>query len=140
MGLDIFPDVDVVHIGAFTGSASTEEAVWIAPAKCVILGVSLVDKTGVTGHTQNYGTATITNKGTAGSGTTSVAARSTNVATTANITAWKAWPVTLSTTAADLQLAAGDVLTFAWTEAGSGQDLGGAALQIKYALGSGAGN
>ena len=140
MGLDTQPLQSVTYVGALTGSNSTEVPIFTAPLACRIVSINLVDLTGVTAHTQNYGTATVTNKGTDGSGTTSVAARATDTATTDDITAFKVWALTNSTTEADLELAANEVLAFAWTEAGSGQDLGGAAVTVNYAHGSGAGN
>jgi len=136
MPTDIFPASVAVRVGAFTGSTGTEIPVFVAPTDIKILGVDLVDITGVTGHTANYGTATLYNRGLTGSGTTSVAARSTNVATTGTITAKKAWPITLSGTSANLRLTDGQALAFTWTEAGTGQDLGGATLSVHYAIGT----
>lgn len=139
VGTDYMPMVTAVRVGPLTGSDSTELAVFRAPAKCHLTGAYLVDKTGVTGHTENYGIATLTNKGTAAGGSTAVATRSTNIATTHNITAYKPWELTLSTTAASLELAAGDTLALDWSEAGTGQDLGDATLVINWAYGTGAG-
>ena len=140
MGLDCFPISAPVYLGAFTGSSSTVRPLFTAPVACRIVSIKLMDLTGVTAHTQNYGTATVYNVGTAGSGTTSVAARATDTATTDDITAFAPWDITLSTTEADLELAAGEALAFKWTEAGTGQDLGGALVVVNYAIGTGAGN
>jgi hypothetical protein len=140
MGLDIMPLSSCTYLGAMTGSNSTELPVFVAETACRIVAVDLVDITGVTGHTANYGTATLTNKGTAATGTDVVATRSTNVATTNDITADKPWALTLSSTQANLEVGAGECLTFSWTEAGTGQDLGGALLVIHYAVGTGLGN
>jgi len=140
MGLDIMPLSSCTYLGAMTGSNSTELPVFVAETACRIVAVDLVDITGVTAHAENYGTATLTNKGTAGSGTDVVAVRATNVATTSTITANKPWALTLSSTQANLEVGAGECLTFSWTEAGTGQDLGGALLVIHYAVGTGIGN
>jgi len=140
MGLDIMPLSSCTYLGAMTGSASTELPVFVAETACRIVAVDLVDITGVTAHTANYGTATLTNKGTAASGTDVVATRATNVATTSTITANKPWALTLSSTQANLEVGAGECLCFSWTEAGTGQDLGGALLVIHYAVGTGIGN
>ena len=140
MGLDIMPLSSCTYLGAMTGSDSTELPVFVAETACRIVAVDLVDITGVTAHADNYGTATLTNKGTAGSGTDVVATRATNVATTSTITANKPWALTLSSTQANLEVGAGECLTFSWTEAGTGQDLGGALLVIHYAVGTGLGN
>ena len=140
MGLDIMPLSSCTYLGAMTGSNSTELPVFVAETACRIVAVDLVDITGVTAHTANYGTATLTNKGTAASGTDVVATRATNVATTSTITANKPWALTLSSTQANLEVGAGECLCFSWTEAGTGQDLGGALLVIHYAVGTGIGN
>ena len=140
MGLDIMPLSSCTYLGAMTGSNSTELPVFVAETACRIVAVDLVDIAGVTAHTENYGTATLTNKGTAASGTDVVATRATNVATTSTITANKPWALTLSSTQANLEVGAGECLTFSWTEAGTGQDLGGALLVIHYAVGTGLGN
>ena len=140
MGLDIMPLSSCTYLGAMTGSNSTKLPVFVAETACRIVAVDLVDIAGVTAHTENYGTATLTNKGTAASGTDVVATRATNVATTSTITANKPWALTLSSTQANLEVGAGECLTFSWTEAGTGQDLGGALLVIHYAVGTGLGN
>jgi hypothetical protein len=114
-------------------------AVWVAPCKCVVTGMKLVNAATITGHTANYGTLTVYNKGTAGAGTTVVAARSTNVATTNDVTSYVPWVVTLSTTAASLEVASGELLSAKFIEAGNGQDLTKAHLVIQYVPGTGAG-
>ncbi len=139
MGLDIMPNTSVVYLGAFTGSSATEYPVFVAEVACRIVAVDLVDITGVTAHADNYGVATLTNKGTTGSGATSVAARNTDTASTDDIDSFAAWALTMSTTEASREVAAGEALAFKWSEAGTGQDLAGAALAIHYAIGSGAG-
>ena len=139
MGLDIMPLSSCTYLGAMTGSNSTELPVFVAETACRIVAVDLVDITGVTAHTANYGTATLTNKGTAGSGTDVVATRATNVATTSTITAKKPWALTLSSTQANLEVGAGECLTLVdrgWHR----PDLGGALLVIHYAVGTGLGN
>lgn len=140
MGLDIMPLSSCTYLGAMTGSNSTELPVFVAETACRIVAVDLVDITGVTAHADNYGTATLTNKGTAGSGSDVVAVRATDTATTDNIAADTPWPLVLSSTQANLEVGAGECLTFSWTEAGTGQDLGGALLVIHYAVGTGLGN
>ena len=139
MGLDIMPLTQVTHLGAMVGSTGTELPCFVAEVACRIVAVELVDITGVTAHGTNSGTATVTNKGTTGSGTTSVAARATDTVTTDIITAFKPWTVTVSTTEASREVAAGESLAFKWTEAGSGQDLGGVTIAVHYAIGTGAG-
>jgi hypothetical protein len=140
MGLDTDCSTHCTFLGAMTGSNSTELPVFVAAQALVITGVKIVDITGVTGHTTNYGTATLYNRGTAAGGSDVVAQRATNVATTNDITAKKPWTVTLATTAANLEVAAGEELGFCWTEAGSGQDLAGVLVCLSYVNGTGAGN
>ena len=136
----MLPLSSATYLGAFTGSNSTELPVFVAETACRIVAVDLVDITGVTAHTANYGIATLTNKGTAGSGSDVVAVRATDTPTTDNIAANTPWALVLSTTQANLEVGAGECLCFSWTEAGTGQDLAGALLVIHYAVGTGIGN
>jgi len=140
MGLDIQPQTAVAYLGPFTGSTGTELPCFAAEVACRIVAIDAVDITGITAHASNNGILTVTNKGTTGSGTTSVAARTTDTVSTDDIDAFAAWAITLSTTQANLEVAAGESLAFKLTEAGTGQDLGGVAIAVHYAIGSGAGN
>ena len=139
MGLDIQPNTSVCYLGAFTGSTGTELPCFVPEVAVRIVAIYLIDITGVTANGTNYGTATVTNKGTTGSGTASVASRATDTTSTDDIDSFASWAITLSTTQANLEIAAGEALAFKWTEAGTGQDLGGAAVAVHYAIGSGAG-
>lgn len=120
------------HLGAFTGSNSTEVPLFSPTESITVKSIKLNDTTKITGHTENYGTATVYNKGTAGSGTTSVAARATNSTTANDLNAFIPWALTNSTTAADLVIDSGELLTFKWTEAGTGQDLVSASLVVEF--------
>lgn len=131
--------VQSVYLGAFTGSDETELPVFSPDQPIVVTGVKITDITGVTANASNYGTATLYNRGTAGAGTTSVAARATDTVTTDDITAKVPWALVLSTTAADLEVAEDEALAFKWTEAGTGQDLGGALVEIEFEWGTGKG-
>jgi hypothetical protein len=131
LGSPTTQDEVTARLGALTGSDSTEVVCWVPAEACTVKAVKLVDITGITGHTTNYATLTVYNRGSAGTGSTSVAARATS-GTANTITAKSAWDVTVSTTAANLVLAAGDCITAALTEAGTGQDLAGASLTLHY--------
>jgi hypothetical protein len=120
------------HIGAFTGSNSTEVPLFSPTESITIKSIKLNDTTKITGSTENYGTATVYNKGAAGSGTTSVAERATNSTTANDLLAFIPWSLTNSTTAASLVIDSGELLSFKWVEAGTGQDLVSASVTIEF--------
>lgn len=91
------------------------------------------DETGVAADPTNYMTLTLTNTGAAGAGTTSMA---THVGTAA-ITAGVPKAFTNSTTDANLEFAAGDIIKMVKTEAGSGQDFADGRFQLDVYPGKG---
>jgi len=132
----------VVHMGAVDASG-TPLAFWRAPIKCVINSIHLVTSSAVAAHATDIHTSTVTNLGSAGSGSTTVATQTTDsdVSGSAAITAKVPWPLTLSETAAALEVAEGDVLQIAPTEGGTATsgDLADAAYTISYYPGAGIG-
>lgn len=142
MSLSNAPLVHIAKVGAMDASATPEAVVFVAPTQgCRILGINLIDNTAKTAHADNKGTYAILNKGAAGDGTTSVASRVTDTPTTDDIAAYVPWPITLTTTLANLEIAGGRVLTIKATEAGTATsgDLVDCSVQILYAEGYGGG-
>ena len=134
--------VVMTTIGAVDASAGAPVNVFVAPCRCVIVGVDLVNGSaialGSTGGDYN-----IQNKGLTGSGTTEVASLSTiTAAADANAIAAdmaEAW--TLSTTLASLEIAEGESLQFTPSEtASTGGDLTEASIAVHYVPGTGLGN
>lgn len=104
--------------GHATAGTTDQFVIGRVPFKAVVVGCYWVPAAAVTGHTTDYFTATVTNRGAAGAGTTAVAALAfTNAVTAA---AFAAKTLTASATAADLNVVEGDVLTLDKTVAASG--------------------
>lgn len=129
-------------IGTVDASAGTPVNVFVAPCRCVIVGVDLINGSaialGATGGDYN-----IQNKGLTGSGTTEVASLSTiTAAADANAIAAdmaEAW--TLSTTLASLEIDEGESLQFTPSEtASTGGDLTECSIAVCYVPGTGLGN
>jgi len=102
--------------------------VLVAPCLIEILSVGVVDVDG--GHTHNatnYRTFELTNRGTAGSGTTAVAVGTT---ITDDITQYV--PFALAITPADRIVERGEVLTFSSTHTASGVAQGEGILAVVY--------
>lgn len=89
-----------------------------APFTGKVTGVSFVPEAASTGDNTNTRTYTLVNKGQAGAGTTVIATLA--LTTGVNLVAFDAKAATLSATAADLVVAAGDVLAWVSTHAASG--------------------
>lgn len=107
---------------ATTAGDSTTHVIARAPFRCTVTGVYYLPAAAATGHTTNYATVTVTNKGTNGSGSTAVAALA--LTNGVDLTAFDEKAITLSTTEASLNLAEGDVLSVAVTKAGTGLAIG----------------
>lgn len=141
MSLDTEPRKVCVVLGTVDASGPDERTVFVSSTPVRFLRATLVDQAAKTGHADNYGKYEIINKSTTGSGTTVVASRYTDTPTTDDITAYVAWGLVNSTTTANLEIAANEVLTFKASEqgnAGSG-DLTDGLLVIEYADGTGGG-
>lgn len=90
------------------GTAGTDDAwnIGRAPFPCTVTAVTYVPEATITGHATNNRTFSLINKAQDGSGTTSVAAKT----STADLTGDDENTITLSGTAANLILAEGDIL------------------------------
>jgi hypothetical protein len=104
--------------------------VWVAPANATITAVSFVPSAAVTADGTNYSIYTLTNK-TTGAGTTSIATRSW-IAT--NSVASTPEAMTLSGTAANLDVAAGDSVEVVKTHSGNGLVIPDGTIVISYKL------
>lgn len=107
---------DVPAVGTAGNDANT--IVTQAPFDCTVTLVEYVPGAAITGATTNNRTVALVNKGQAGSGTTSVA--SLVFDNGVNATANNEKSVTLTATAADLNLSAGDTLLWTSTHNGTG--------------------
>jgi len=89
-----------------------------APFDCTVTSVEYIPEAAITGAATNNRTISLVNKGQAGSGATSVASLSFASGTTA--AAYNERALTLSGTAANLDLSAGDTLQFRSVAVGTG--------------------
>jgi len=136
MASDREPITVAIPLAAYTGT-SQELPLISFPVKTRICAVRLIASTNMTGHTTNNATLTVKRKGTAGTGTTTVASLA--FASGTNATAFVPLAITLTTTKANLELAAGEALSWSWVEGGTGIDLVASTLEIDYATGYGGG-
>jgi hypothetical protein len=113
---DGFP-VPVVS-AAYTATGDTTNAGPVVPIKGTLVQVQFIPSAGITANGTNFTTLTVQNKGTNGlSGTTAMASR---VWSAGNSTASTPENFTLSGTAANLEVQAGDVLQIVQTHGGTG--------------------
>jgi len=124
------------YLGALT-SDGAERLVLTTSRPLTITKAYLLNEGAITANDTNYLTGSLINRGTNGSGTTVVAQRSTTVAG-GGVSAKVPWELTLSSGAANLVLDAGEALSYAHAESGTGQDLTDAQLVVEYVLGTGA--
>jgi len=107
---------DVPAVGT---AGDTEDTVFgQAPFDCTVTSVEYIPEAAITGAATNNRTISLVNKGQAGSGTTSVASLSFAAGITA--AAYDERALTLSGTAANLNLVAGDTLQFRSVAVGTG--------------------
>lgn len=100
--------------------ASTQTVRFKTPSRAItITGISLVTDAAVATDANDRYAFAVQNGGTAGTGTTSVATGTTNSTGGVAIVAQTAYPLTLSVTAANLIIAAGEQLKIVCTKTGS---------------------
>lgn len=114
--------------GQATAGTADEFVAFVAPFNLKITGVKWVPAAAVTANATNYFTLTLRNR-TTGAGTALPASRS--YAAT-NSVAFVAEAMTLSATAADLNVASGDVLTVEKLNTGTGLAMPDGEVQISY--------
>ncbi|MFB4280843.1 hypothetical protein ACBJ59_36525 [Nonomuraea sp. MTCD27] len=119
--VDTAPYVQVLSFPApavSTANASDDITAAVAPFDCTVTAVAYITEAAVTGAATNNRTVSVVNKGQAGAGSTTVASLTFGSGT--NAVAYDETTVTLSGTAANLDLAAGDVLQWRSIFAGTG--------------------
>jgi hypothetical protein len=112
-----------------TAATTQDTVIGEAPFAGTVTEVSFYPEAAVTAHATNIRTFRVVNKGAAGAGTTVIASRST--VTSNSMVAFDEWTVTLSATAADLVVAAGDVLVCDETVGASGVAHGGGVIKVQ---------
>jgi len=119
---DTAPYVRVIEVdvpAVSTAGNDDDSVVAQAPFDCTVTSVEYVPEAAITGAATNHRTFSLVNKGQAGSGSTTVASLafdSGSVTATAN----NEKAITLSATAANLVLAAGDTLLWRSIHIGTG--------------------
>jgi hypothetical protein len=115
------------------GTAGTVQTTVIgeAPTAATVTAASITPNAAVTGHATNYRTFTLTNKGQDGTGTTSIGTFSTSSTPANDLAAGDERALTLSGTAANLDVAEGDILAMVETVAASGVAHGGYRVQVE---------
>jgi hypothetical protein len=112
-----------------TAGTAQDTVIGEAPFAGTVTEVSFYPETAVAAAASNIRTFRLVNKGQSGAGTTVIASRST--VTSNSMVAYDEWTVTLSATAADLVVAAGDVLIFDETIGASGVAHGGGVVKVQ---------
>lgn len=110
-------DIATIVPNVAAGSTDTS-TIGKAPFAGTVTAVTFVPDAGMTGNDTNYRTVNIINKGDDGSGTTVVATLAFTSGT--NATAFNETTITLTGTAADLVVEAGDVLAWNSVHTASG--------------------
>ena len=109
-----------VPTGWATAGTESTEPVFRAPHDLTVTAVYFLPGGDATAHATNFATLSVLNLGTDGAGTTSVAARATDTVTDDDQDDGVPWALTVSTTVADTEVDAGDVLAIDKTVAATG--------------------
>lgn len=104
-------------VPAVGAAADDTTTIGLAPFTGVVTAVTYVADTTLTGANTESRTLSLLNKGQAGSGTTAIATKA--FTSGVNATAFDETAITLSVTAADLNVTEGDVLAFKSLHVGS---------------------
>lgn len=117
--------------GQATAGTVDDWVLWVAEYNATITGVKLTPNAAITANGTNFFDLAVINKGAAAAGSTSVATRSWAAT---NSVAFVAEAMTLSGTAANLNVAAGDVLDLARTVTASGLAMPDMLVAVSYKL------
>lgn len=101
-----------------TAGSNLNTITWVAPQACTVTAVTYTTVTAITGANTNTRSVSLVNKGQSGAGSTVIATLQFNSGV--NTVAADEKTITLSSTAADLVVAAGDVLQWQSTAVGTG--------------------
>lgn len=110
------------NVIATTAGDTTVAIVARAPFRATVTGAYFIPTAAATGHTTNYATLTVTNKGASGTGTTEIASLSLTAGV--DLVAFDEKAITLTSTAASLSLAEGDIVSVAIAKPGAGLAIG----------------
>ena len=116
-------------IPAAGATTAQDQVLGEAPFAATVSGVSFTPDANITGHDTNYRTFALVNKGSDGNGTTTVASLAFVAAVSA--TDYNESALTLSSTAADLEVEEGDILAWVETYAASGLASPGGLAQVE---------
>lgn len=122
-------------VDAADNTATAEYAFFRAPGSVTVSAVYWTDGTGITANDTNYATLLVQKYDGAGGSaatTATVTTKTTTGSGSGDVTALVPIAVPLSTTKANLQLGAGQLLTFKITKSGSGVKVGGGVLSVEY--------
>lgn len=114
--LNLYPSAVLPALAA--AGTDADVAVFVAPFDCTVTSVTYAPNVGITGADTNSRTFNLRNKGLTGVGTTVVASRA--FTNGVNASPFDETPITLSGTAANLNLVAGDVLAWNSDAIGTG--------------------
>ncbi len=117
--------------GQATAGTLADWVIMRADSNITIPAVRFTPNAAITANGTNYFTLTLTNKGAAAAGSTAVATRAWSAT---NSVAFVSETMTLSSTAADLNVASGDVLVLVRTVASSGLAMPDMTVTVKYKL------
>jgi hypothetical protein len=124
-----------VATAAVSGGADANTPVFVAPFAATVTSVQYVTPSAITGADTNSRTVSLINKGAAGSGSTAVATLA--LVSGVNTVAYVPKAITLSGTAANLVLAAGDVLNWNSLHVGTGIADTGGLVVVSYSRNDG---
>lgn len=117
-------------VPAATKEATQDQVIGEAPFAGTVTSVVIVPEAAGTANATNFRTFRVINKGQGGAGTTVVASFATDTPTTDDLKAFDEKTITLSATAADLVVAAGDVLAADETKAAEGLAHSGYTIKV----------
>lgn len=113
-----------------TAGTTQDEVIGEAPFAGTVTGASITPEAAVTADGTDFRTFRVVNKGSDGSGDTVVASFATDTVSDDDLVAFDETELTLSATAADLEVAEGDILVADETVGGSGVAHGGYHMRI----------
>jgi hypothetical protein len=113
-----------------TAGTVQDQVIGEAPFAGTVTEVTIIPEAAVTANATNFRTFRVVNKGQAGAGTTVVATFATDTVTTDDLAAFDEKTIPLSGTAANLVVAAGDVLAADETVTGTGVAHGGYTIKV----------
>lgn len=118
---------------ALAADATTDFVLGEAPSTGTVQDVRFIPDSVLTGADTNSMTGEVINKGQAGAGTTQVAAKAFTAGV--NAPAFDATTITLSVTAANLEVVVGDVLVWRRTKVGTGLAQPAGVVRVKVGAG-----